>query len=133
MLDWPQTFGMANFQTFGKATCVVIDNLGPISCAQPLLNRSMEQMIPPVPLLRGCFCRLGICGPHPGYDILRVGVRPAHFRLLNLPHILLLFSLLVLSMILFPGFLPTCGDSAWVLSTYMSSPSLGFTAVSFQF
>ncbi len=42
-----------------------------------------------------------------GYDILGVGVRLAHFRLPNLPRILLLFPLLVLFLILPSGVLPT--------------------------
>ncbi len=66
MLDWSQTFGKANFQTFGKATGVVTVNLGPINWVYPWWNRSTVLRIPPILLLCGWFCGLGICDPHLG-------------------------------------------------------------------
>ncbi len=87
-------------------------------------------MIPPILILCGWFFGLEICDPHPGYDILGVGVLLAHFRLQNLPHILLPFPLWVLLPCLDSGGPSSLGgDSASVLSTYISSPSMGSTVV----
>ncbi len=130
LLDWSQTFGRANFQTNGTATGVVTDNLGPTNCVFPSLNMSMVLTIPPILFLCGWFCWLGICDPHPGYDILGVGVRPVHLRLLYPLCILLLFPTPVPLLFLLLGGPSTLGgDSTSVLSTYISSPSLGFTVV----
>ena len=129
LLDWSQTFGRVNPQTLGKATGVVTDNLGPINWIYPWSNRSMVLMIPPILLLCGWFFGLGICGPHPGYDILEVGVHPGRFLLLNPPRGLLPFLPLLTVPLAVP---PVWGDSTSVLSTYMSSPSLGSTMVIIQ-
>ncbi len=49
LLDWSQTFGSVNPQTFGQATGVVIDNLGLIAWAYyPLNMNEYGTSVPPI-------------------------------------------------------------------------------------
>jgi hypothetical protein len=73
LLDCSQTFGRAKLQTFGQVTGVGIENVDLTAWAYSPLNGSMVLMLPPVLLLRGCFCGLRICDPRLGYDSLVEG------------------------------------------------------------
>ena len=90
-LDWPQTFGRVNPQTFGQAIGVVIDNSNLIAWAYFPLNMSMVLKLPPFLSLCDWLFVLVICGLRPGYDILGVGVHRGRFLLPNPPRGLLPF------------------------------------------